>query len=288
MEYTLITMSGAGNRFLVADERAMFTQDVTNLLQKKYSAAAIRQLSAPDNPATKGCDQFLILSNTQHADCFMHIINADGSTVDACGNATRAVGLFLMHEHGRSEATIHTNATANHSPLTIRHHALGAEVDMGSPQFEWQQIPLAKPYDTSSLPIKTGALASPTAISMGNPHMVFFVSDVEAIDFQKDNLGEALVHHPLYPEGANIGAAQLLDRQTIKLRVYERGAGETLACGTGACAALAAAVRHNLTDRHVTIQTRGGNLALRWEEENNHIYLAGAVDIGKTIHINLS
>jgi diaminopimelate epimerase len=147
-------------------------------------------------------------------------------------------------------------------------------VDMGEPKFEWKQIPLARAMDTLHLKLALGPLQDPVGLSMGNPHAVFFVPEADAIELA--TLGPKLERDPLFPERANIGVAQVLNRAQIRLRVWERGAGLTLACGTGACAALVAAVRRELTERHAILVLDGGTLEIEWRADN-HVMMTGPV-----------
>jgi diaminopimelate epimerase len=144
---------------------------------------------------------------------------------------------------------------------------------MGEPRLEWQEIPLKKKSDTLHLAIESGPLKDPIAVSMGNPHMVFFVPDIEAINIVK--LGPELEHHPLFPERANVGIAHIESRERISLKVWERGAGLTLACGTGACAALVAASLRGLTGRKAQVKLPGGALFIEWREDDNHVLMTG-------------
>ena len=151
-------------------------------------------------------------------------------------------------------------------------------VDMGEPQLDWWKIPLAEPVDTASLPIEAEPnLAMPGAVSMGNPHMVFFVADVEALPIEQ--IGPPLEFHPLYPERANVGFAEIKSKDRMRLRVWERGAGLTKACGTGACAAVVAAARRGLTGRKVTVEMDGGELVIEWRESDNHVIMTGPVAV---------
>ncbi len=187
----------------------------------------------------------------------MRIFNQDGGEVEACGNATRAVGLLLG-----DSARIRTSAGL----LETRATDGGIAVDMGEPRFAWDAIPLAYAMDTLSMPVGWEELEHPVAVNVGNPHAVFFVPDNDAV--QLDVLGPLVETDPLFPERVNVGAATVEDRQTIRLRVWERGVGLTRACGTGACAAAIAAMQRNLVDREVTVHLPGGPLRVAWGEDN--------------------
>jgi len=191
----------------------------------------------------------------------MRVFNPDGSEAGACGNGTRCVARLMMEEFGQSHVSIETRADV----LEVTAGLQGYTVDMGKPGQSWDEIPLAGAMDTLVLDLEVGPLNQPTAVSMGNPHAVFFVEDAETAPL--DEFGPDLERHPIFPERANIGVAQVLDRETIRLRVFERGAGITPACGSGACAALVAAVRRGLTANTATVCLDGGHLRITWAED---------------------
>jgi diaminopimelate epimerase len=242
-------MHGLGNDFVVLDRRSG---------KLSPSAAQLRRIA--DRRRGVGCDQILAIEPSERADAFMRVYNADGSEAGACGNGTRCVARLLMEELGRSEVTIETAAGI----LAVRAEARGYVADMGPPRLGWDEIPLARPMDTLALDLARGPLREPVAVSMGNPHAVFFVDDAEAIPLAE--LGPALEHDPLFPERANIGIAQVVDERSLRLRVWERGVGITAACGTAACAALVAAARRGLTGRAAEIRLDGGSLRVVWTE----------------------
>jgi diaminopimelate epimerase len=260
-------MHGLGNDFVVLDARA-----------RPMSLDPARARSIADRRTGIGCDQVIVIAPPQAsgADARMRIFNPDGSEVGACGNATRCVAWLLMRESGRPHVVIETTAGL------LRAEATGADrvtVAMGPPHLEWQSIPLAGPADTLRLPISAGPLSDPVAVSMGNPHAVFFVPDAEAVDLAA--LGPGIEHHPLFPERTNVEVAQILpspdpDCGRIRMRVWERGAGITLACGTGACATLVAAVRRGLCPRRADLILDGGVLRIEWPE-GGAVRMNGAV-----------
>ncbi|MEK9662449.1 MAG: diaminopimelate epimerase [Alphaproteobacteria bacterium] len=263
-----IKMHGLGNDFVVIDTRnAPLTLD----------ASGVRALA--DRHTGIGCDQLILVEAPRSAGtaAFMRIWNADGSEVDACGNATRCVARLLLADGG-SEAVIETSA-GRLAAWRIDAAApfgdaddLAIAVDMGPARFDWQDIPLAEACDTAHLPLVHGPLADPVGVSMGNPHAVFFVDDAGAVPLAE--LGPALEHDPLFPERANIGVAEILDPAHMRLRVWERGAGLTLACGTGACAAAVAAHRRGLTGREVEAELDGGTLHIAWRGDG-HVVMTG-------------
>lgn len=270
-------MNGTGNDFLIFDARATENADLIGKVVKSIPALSIRS-----NEQTKGCDQFLILEESLDADVFMRIYNADGSQVDACGNASRAIGWWMTNELAKDTATIKTNADLLIAEQTGEFEVT---VDMGEPRIEWQQIPLSHELDTLELPISVDGLQNPAAVSMGNPHMVFFVQNVMKMDIAK--IGAPLEYHPFYPEKTNVEFAEIVSHDKIKLRVFERGVGETLACGTGACATLVAAVRRGLTFRKVVIEVKGGILNVEWDEETNHVFLGGLIEVEGNLEVTI-
>lgn len=259
-------MNGLGNDFVVLDARACA------LTLTESSARAIA-----DRKSGIGCDQIITIETPRAGgDAFMGIRNSDGSLVEACGNAARCVGQLLLDETGKDSVIIETLGGD-----TVATRAANGDitVDMGEPRLQWNQIPLSEEFrDTRSIELEIGPLGSPImhspgVVNVGNPHAVFFVKDVEAIDLARS--GPMLEHHPLFPERANISVAQVIDPAHIRLRTWERGAGLTLACGTAACATAVASARRRLTGRHVTITLPGGDLQIEWRESDNHIYMTG-------------
>jgi diaminopimelate epimerase (EC 5.1.1.7) len=201
----------------------------------------------------------------------MRILNADGSEAGACGNATRCVAALLAAETGARALTIETNA--GHLAAIIKGPNL-VEIDMGEPRLDWQDIPLLEAMDTLHLRLALGPVEDPAACSMGNPHATFFVEDFRHLAL--DTIGPRLESARIFPERANIGFARIEAKDRIRLRVWERGAGLTLACGSGACAALVNANRRGLADRRGEIEMDGGILTITWREDN-HVLMEGPV-----------
>ncbi len=254
-----LKMHGAGNDFVVLDGRARAV-DITGA-QAKWIA---------DRRLGVGCDQIIILEvDAAGSDAFMRILNADGSESGACGNATRCVAALLAQETGQRRISIRTSSGA--LPSEIIGPGL-VEVDMGEPQLEWDQIPLAAPADTLHLKIAMGPVEDPAACSMGNPHATFFVK--ELAHFPIETIGPVLERNKNFPERANIGFARIEAPDRIRLRVWERGSGLTLACGSGACAALVNAHRRGLAERRATLLLDGGELTITWREDN-HVLMKG-------------
>lgn len=251
-------MHGAGNDFVVFDERG----GALGLTPSKAAAIADRRTGV-------GCDQFIVLepATDPGADVFMRIRNPDGGEAGACGNATRCIASLVMAETGRREITVQT--ISGLLPSVMRGDGL-VTVDMGPPRLEWNEIPLATAMDTLHLPLP----GDPAAASMGNPHATFFVDDIATTDVT--DLGARFEHDPLFPARANIGFAQILAPDRIRLRVWERAAGLTLACGSGACAAMVNAARRGLTGRTATVIADGGELEMSWREDG-HVLMTGPV-----------
>jgi diaminopimelate epimerase len=253
-------MHGIGNDFVVIDQR----RDPVPV-----DAAGARALA--DRHTGIGCDQLLLLEapRDRRAQVFMRILNPDGSEAEACGNGTRCVAQLIAAETGRREVAIET--AAGLLDATVGEGGI-ATVDMGRPLLFWADIPLSRDMDTLHVHLHRGALSDPVCTNMGNPHATFFVDDVDAIDLA--TLGPQLEHDALFPERANIGVAAVRDPRTIRLRVWERGAGITLACGSGACAALVAAHRRGLTEARATVMLDGGNLEIAWPD-HGHVLMKG-------------
>jgi diaminopimelate epimerase len=249
-----VKMHGLGNDFVVLDARV----DVLPAIDARLAAALA------DRHTGIGCDQLIVLERSSVADLKMRIFNADGSEVEACGNATRAVGLL----HGTAARIETAGGIVSAAP-----DAAGIAVDMGEPKFEWAAIPLAYALDTLTLPVGWEELDAPVAVNVGNPHVVFFVDDCDAVDLAR--LGPLIEHDALFPERINVNVATVTGRDAIRLRVWERGAGLTLACGTGACATAVAAMRRGLTARAVTVTLPGGPLNIAWGADGR-ITMTGA------------
>ena len=263
-ERAFTKMHGLGNDFVVVDARAR-PFPVTDELARRIA----------DRREGVGCDQLVVIRLAEPgsgADAAMHLRNADGGEIAACGNATRCVAQRLMAETGTPEVTIATRAGLLRA---TRANGGGVAVDMGAPGLRWADIPLAREQDTMALDLGEGGLRAPVAVSMGNPHAVFFVPEAGQVPLA--DVGPVLEHDPLFPERANISVAQVLGRDRLRLRVWERGAGITRACGTAACAAAVAAVRRGDCERHVTVTLDGGDLSIEWREADGRVMMAGPV-----------
>jgi diaminopimelate epimerase len=262
-------MNGCGNDFVVLDARA------AGALQLSPDQAR----SIADRASGAGCDQVIALERSIRGDVFMRIWNADGSEVSACGNAARCVGWILMEEGAsKDDLKIETRAGLLRAAAAP---AGGITVDMGSPLLKWEEVPVSKPMDTTSLDVTIDSglfiLSSPAACNMGNPHVTFFVEAVESLPARL--LGKRVqAEEALFPEGVNVGFAEIKARDRIRLRVYERGAGLTKACGTGACAAVVNAHRRDLVDRTVTVEVDGGELIIHWGADDR-VRMTGPVEL---------
>ena len=246
MRIPFTKMHGLGNDFVVLDARAQALPPINGAI-----AAALA-----DRHTGIGCDQLVLIEHSDSADLKMRIFNADGGEVEACGNATRAVGLLVG-----GELAIETLG----GTVSARPDAAGVAVDMGVPRFDWDAIPLAYAMDTLAMPVGWDILAGPAAVNVGNPHAIFFVDDLSTVPLAE--IGPVVEQDPIFPQGVNVNVAQVLSRSVIRLRVWERGAGLTRACGTGACATAVGAMRRGLVDRKVTVSLPGGDLTIEWGED---------------------
>ncbi|MGX7894979.1 diaminopimelate epimerase [Tsuneonella sp. HG222] len=246
MRIDFVKMHGLGNDFVVLDARGRALPPIEDHVARALA----------DRRTGIGCDQLIVLEPSEVADFRMRIRNADGGEVGACGNATRAVALL----HGE-QCEIETVAGI----LSAQPEDGGVAVDMGEPEFGWEAIPLSDPMDTLEMPVGWDELERPSAVNVGNPHVVFFVRDTDKVDMEL--LGPAIERDPLFPERVNVNVATVENRGEIRLRVWERGAGLTRACGTGACATAVAAMRRKLVDREVVVTLPGGKLLIGWGED---------------------
>jgi diaminopimelate epimerase len=254
MRIPFLKMHGAGNDFVVVDERAA----PLGLAPAQIAALADRRTGI-------GCDQFIVIGDAAGADAAMRIFNPDGSEAGACGNATRCVADLLFRQSGHRRAAIRTAAGELLSEVLPDSRV---RVDMGPVRLGWQDIPLARPMDTLHLDLP----GEPAAASMGNPHITFFAYPVDAAA----SVGPRFETDPLFPERVNVGLVQVLAPDRLRLRVWERGAGLTLACGSGACAAVVNAHRRGLTGRQASVVVDGGVLEIAWRDDD-HVLMTGPV-----------
>ena len=277
MTRPFLKMNGAGNDFVVV-----------NALETPFSPTVDQVRAIADREAGEGCDQLIAIEPSETADAFMRVWNNDGTMVETCGNALRCVGWVLMESTGKDRVVIDTAGGP-----TVATRAAGGQVtvDMGAPRLDWTQVPLAEEMDTRGIELQVGPidaplLHTPGAVSIGNPHVVFFVGETPDDGFVRGS-GSLVEHHPLFPEGVNVGFVHALTPDHIRLRVGERGAGLTRACGTGACAALVASARRGVTGRHATVDVDGGRLMIDWDEASDHVFMTGPVEVERTGLLNL-
>ena len=267
--HAFLKMNGLGNEIVVVDMR------------RETGAVTPAEARAAAQPNGAPYDQLMTLHapRTPGTDAYVRIYNNDGSEAGACGNGMRCIADVLFKETGKGTLTFETkagllNCWKGETPLV-------STVDMGKPRFAWNEIPLAEEFrDTRGIELQIGPidkpiLHSPSALSMGNPHAIFWVDDVDAYDLGK--IGPLLENHPLFPERANISLAQVKSREHIVIRTWERGAGLTKACGSAACAAAVAAARLRRTGRQVTVTLPGGDLAIEWRDRDDHVLMTGPV-----------
>lgn len=269
MSRPFLKMNGLGNDFVVVEARSQ---------PFAPSAAEVRAIA--DRERGIGCDQLIVLEPaTTEADIRVRFWNADGEEITACGNGSRCVAWLVMEATGRDAAVLEVG------DRLLRTQRAGeglVSVDMGEPGLDWTDIPLDEPMDTRGIELQVGPidaplLHTPGCVSMGNPHVVFFVEDADIAPVRE--VGPMIEHHRLFPQGVNVGFAQIKARDRIRLRVWERGAGLTKACGTGACAALVASVRRGLTDRTARLELDGGDLTIEWRASDNHVIMTGAASL---------
>ena len=245
-------MHGLGNDFVVLDAR---DRDIF------LSNALVRNMA--DRHRGVGFDQLAVIRNGSE-DAHLEFYNADGSMSSACGNATRCIARYLMIQTGQSDLSL----TTDHGTLIARDMGEGlTSVNMGLPGLGWKDIPLSGPVDTLSLPIE----GDPVATNMGNPHCTFFVEDAEVEDLEQK--GALIEHHPLFPERTNVQFAALLGKNYLRMRVWERGVGITLASGSSSCATLVAAARRGLTGKSASIDLDGGTMQVEWRDDG--VWLTG-------------
>ncbi|MBV9567509.1 MAG: diaminopimelate epimerase [Hyphomicrobiales bacterium] len=268
--HAFLKMNGLGNEIVILDLRGS---------SHRVTPAEARAIAAG---RSSHFDQLMVLHDPlrQGSDAFMRIHNTDGSEADACGNGTRCVAWAMLRDSPRRSLRLETKMGLIDCE---RKDDQTFTVDMGAPRFAWQEIPLAEEFaDTRGIelqigPIDAPILHTPSAVNMGNPHAIFWVKDVDGIALER--VGPVLENHPIFPDRANISIAHVIDRHRIRLRVWERGAGLTRACGSAACAAAVAAHRLDLVERHTVVTLPGGDLCIEWREGNDHVLMTGPVEL---------
>ena len=270
MSRTFLKMNGLGNDFVVIE---------TATQSFEPTPEEIRAI-AKRGEGGVGCDQVIAIDppKAEGASAYVRFWNSDGEETGACGNGTRCVAWLLMQSAGKQAVAFDTvsgrlsGVAAGEKRVTV---------DMGEPGLDWAQIPLSEAMDTDRVELQVGPIDAPlvhtpACVSMGNPHVVFFVDAPVSDDFATKT-GSLVEHHPLFPEGVNVGFAHVAARDHIQLKVWERGAGLTAACGTGACAAQVAAVRRGLTDRTAKVEFESGSLVIEWREQDGHVIMTGPI-----------
>lgn len=260
-------MNGLGNDFVILDARR---RDI------RIDEASARAIA--DRNTGIGCDQLIVIDKSVFADVRMRIWNHDGGEVESCGNASRCIASVLLSESDANTLSVETKGALLQCALVGDGTVA---VDMGEPKFHWTEIPLAEEFHNTRAielqigPIDNPILHTPSVVNVGNPHCIFWVDSFDGLDLSK--IGPLLERHPMFPERANISLARVTGRNRIDIKVWERGAGLTKACGTAACAVAVAAARKDLTDRTVTVGLPGGDLAIEWREGDDHIIMTGPV-----------
>ena len=274
MDIKAFKMDGLGNDFVIIDQRSQNF----NLNKDQIIKVCDRNFI--------GCDQLILIKKNKEIDADVEFYNSDGSVSGACGNGTRCVADLLSKESGKKEITLLTASGSLKSKILGNNLV---ETEIGIPKVNWQEIPLSKQLDTQDLKIEivdrnnTKHIGG-TAINVGNPHIIFFVDDIEAFDLQ--NIGPKIENHQLFPEKCNVTLAKVVNKNLIKVKVWERGAGLTKACGTAACATAVAANINNLVEKTTDIAFALGNLTISIDERNS-IHMKGPVSDIKNIDIKL-
>lgn len=269
LKMPFLKMHGLGNDFVVLDARMA----ALDLPLERRKIIAHRQLGV-------GCDQLIVLEKPTDtgADVFMRIYNPDGSEAGACGNATRCVASLVMDEKNSKAVTVQTiSGLLDSEKVGIGDNGLPViAVDMGPARMDWREIPVREACDTNHLPVALGPFSDPVGTNMGNPHATFFVDRIDREEIAK--WGHQLEHHAFFPERANIGMAEMIGENKMRLLVWERGVGFTLACGSGACAAGVAAARRGLSGRKVEIVVAHGTLTIEWMPDG-HVSMTGGISL---------
>ena len=274
MDVKAFKMDGLGNDFVIIDNR----QKITNLSKEQIIKICDRKFI--------GCDQLILINKNDSSDASLEFYNSDGGTSGACGNGTRCVANLLSKENNKSLITL-TTQSGNLKSDILDEKLVSTEIGQG--RTKWNEIPLSKELDTNNLNIEITDLdnnhhTGGTAVNVGNPHIIFFVDNNENFEIKK--IGPQIEHHPLFPERCNVTLATVVNKELIKVKVWERGAGLTKACGTAACATAFAAMRNKLSGNKVDIEFSAGKLSIHIDE-NNSIHMKGPVSDIKEINIKI-
>ncbi len=263
MQLRFDKMHGLGNDFVVLDRQ-----------QQDFALPVSALTWIADRQRGIGCDQVIVIDppDNSAAAVFMRIYNRDGTEAEACGNGTRCIAAKMMAETGASQLTIQSIAGLLHAGKAENGQV---QVDMGPARLAWQEIPLADAIDTLHVPLAVAGFSfDAVCTNMGNPHATLFFNDLGAVDLP--GLGPLLEKLPIFPQGANVGFVQIVDRSRMIFRVWERGSGATLACGSAACGAVVGAIRRGLTEQRVTVELQYGELIIEWREDG-HVLMNGPV-----------
>ena len=253
-----VKMHGLGNDFVLIDNRnsqLIVDKEKVQLICNRHSGV--------------GCDQLLIIDRSDEADVYMKIFNPNGKEAEACGNGARCAASYVMEGGTHKEIRI---KTISGIIIAVRQPSGEITIDMGKAKLDWQAIPLSLNCDTLYVPVSLDPLSTPVCVNIGNPHAIFFVNDVNSVDLEL--LGPQLENHEIFPEQINVEIVSVITESKIRMRVWERGVGITLACGSGACAAVVGAYRRKLVKREVTVELDGGTLDIKFLE-NGHVTMTG-------------
>ena len=267
-------MDGLGNDFIIFDKR------------KKLISLTKDQIIKISNRNNVGCDQVIFIDKDESSNVFLKFYNSDGGEITACGNGSRCVAYLLMKESNNKEISLRTKAGILKAKLDNNNLV---NINMGQPNFGWKQIPLSKEMDNKNLKIKINRIDGKEIIggfslSIGNPHVVFFVDDLS--QFNLKEIGPKIENHNYFPEKCNVSLASIKNNKHVKIKVWERGAGLTKACGTAACATAISGAVQKLNDRCVDIEFPEGTLNIDWKKDNN-VYMTGKVSDVKKIEVNV-
>jgi len=267
-------MDGLGNDFIIFDKR------------KKNISLTKDQIVKISDRNIIGCDQVIFIDNDKNSNAFLTFYNSDGGEISACGNGSRCVAYLLMKENNNKKISLKTKAGILQAELNNKNLV---SINMGQPNFEWNKIPLSKKMDNKNLEIKINSIDEKEivggfSLSVGNPHVIFFVEDFN--QFNLEEIGPRIENHSFFPEKCNVTLAYIKNRKHIKVKVWERGAGLTKACGTAACATAVSGAVLKLSERCIDIEFPEGLLNIDWKK-NNNIYMTGKVSEVKKITVNV-
>lgn len=267
-------MDGLGNDFVIFDNR------------KKSISLTKNQIIQISNRNNIGCDQVIFINKDKSSNAFLKFYNSDGGEISACGNGSRCVAYFLMKENNCKKISLRTKVGILQAELSDKNLV---SINMGQPNFEWNKIPLIKEMDNKNLQIKINSIDGKEitggfSLSMGNPHIVFFVESFNQFDLKE--IGPKIENHNYFPEKSNVTLASIKNKKHMKVKVWERGAGLTKACGTAACAAAVSGAVLKLNDRCIDVEFLEGLININWQTDNN-IYMSGKVSDIKKIMVNI-